>query len=93
VGEIKWGGRVNAVAGVNREVVGSIAGDVGINRFSWVVIGDELVLSWPAVQKQPAEDLGYSTTDSPLFHSSPRISKFAVPRIAQAGHVGATKGI
>jgi len=74
VGEIKWGERVNAVAGANREVVGSKAGDVGIDRFSRAVIGDELVLSWPAVQMQPAEDLGYSTTDSSLFHSSPRTS-------------------
>jgi hypothetical protein len=75
VGEIKWGERVNAVAGANREVVGSKAGDVGIDRFSRAVIGDELVLSWPAVQMQPAEDLGYSTTDlSSVFYSPPRVS-------------------
>ena len=54
--EIKWGGRLNAVASVTREVVGSNAGDIGINIFSRAVIGGELVLSLPAAQKQPAED-------------------------------------
>ena len=42
----------------------SNAGDIGIDRFSRAMIGGELVLNWSAAQKQPAEDLGYSTTDS-----------------------------
>lgn len=34
-----------AVAGVTREVVGSNAGDIGIDRFSRAEIGGELILS------------------------------------------------
>jgi hypothetical protein len=66
VGEIKWGGRLNAVASVTREVVGSNAGDIGINIFSRAVIGGEFA---------EAASGGFGILDNRLVRSTVTVAR------------------